>query len=76
MARSIGEPVWLLKQPVRSEGMFVSQGSKLDPESTRMALTLIVTAIVIFWRTVIKLAIIAVILLAAVGALTLSQSVH
>jgi len=56
--------------------MFVSQGSKLDPESTRMALTLIVTAIVIFWRTVIKLAIIAVILLAAVGALTLSQSVH
>ena len=53
--------------------MFVSQGSKLDPESTRMALTLIVTAIVIFWRTVIKLAIIAVILLAAVGAPDLRQ---
>ena len=56
--------------------MFVGQSSPLDPESTRMVLMLIVVGIAFYWRTVIKLAIIAAILLAALGALTLSQSLH
>jgi len=56
--------------------MFVGQGLTQDPESTRMAVLLIAASVAIFWRTVIKLAIIAAILLAVLGALTLSQSVH
>jgi hypothetical protein len=56
--------------------MFVVQGPTQDPESTIMVLLLIATGMAIFWRTVIKLAIIAAILLTVLGALTLSQSVH
>lgn len=57
-------------------GMFVGQGPAQDPESTRMVLLLIAASAVIFWRTLIKVVIVVAILLAALGALTLSQCVH
>ena len=56
--------------------MFVGQGPMQDPESTRMVLLLIAAGVAIFWRTVIKLAVIVAILLTVLGALTLSQSMH
>ncbi len=56
--------------------MFVDQGPTQDPESMRMVLLLIAASVAIFWRAVIKLAIIAAILLTVLGAFTLSQSVH
>lgn len=56
--------------------MFTSQGLSQDPESTRVILLLIIIGMAIFWRTVIKLVVIAAILLTILGALTLSQSLH
>jgi hypothetical protein len=59
-----------------SKGMFVGQGPTQDPESIRMILLWIAAGVVIFWRTVIKIAIIVAIVLTVLGALTLSQGVH
>ena len=56
--------------------MFVGEGPTQDPESIRMVLLLIAAGVVIFWRTVIKIAIITAIVLTVFGALTLSQGVH
>lgn len=56
--------------------MFVGKGSPPDLQSMRMVLLLIATGTAIFWRTVIKLIVIMAILLALVGALTLSQNFH
>lgn len=56
--------------------MFVGQGPTQDPESIRMVLLLIAAGVTIFWRAVIKLVITVAILLALLGALTLSQSLH
>jgi hypothetical protein len=56
--------------------MFVGHALSQGPESTRLILLVIASGMVIFWRTVIKFIIIAAILLAVLGALTLSQSLH
>ena len=56
--------------------MFIGQAPPPDPESIRLILLVIVCGIVIFWRTAIKLIIIAAIVLTVLGALALSQSLH
>ena len=56
--------------------MFVSQGPTQNPESIKMVLLLIATGMAVFWRTVIKLAVITAILLTILGALALTQNLH
>jgi hypothetical protein len=61
------------KQPVRSEGMSALQGHPLDPESIRVIFLLIAAVAVIYWKIAIKLLVIAAILMAVLGALTMVQ---
>lgn len=56
--------------------MFIGQTPPQDPHSTMLILLVIVSGVVIFWRTAIRLVIIAAVLLVALGALALSQSLH
>jgi hypothetical protein len=56
--------------------MFVGQGPTQDPESMKIVLLLIATSVAVFWRTVIKLALIVAIMLIILGALALTQSLH
>ncbi len=45
--------------------MFAAHGLTQDPDSIRLIFLLIATGVVIFWRTVLKLVAIAVVLLGA-----------
>jgi hypothetical protein len=56
--------------------MFAGQTPTHDPESMKLVLLMIVTVMMIFWRTTIKLAMIAAILLAVFGAFALFNGLH
>ena len=56
--------------------MLALQGHPLDPESIRVIFMLIAAAAVIFWKITLKLLVIAAILLALLGALTMMQGLH
>jgi hypothetical protein len=61
---------------VRSEEMFIAQGTPPDPASMKAIVILIVVAAVIFWRTALKVLLIGAIMLVVVGALTAVQGLH
>lgn len=56
--------------------MFAAHVPTQDPDSIRLIFLLIATAMVVFWRTVLKLAAIAVVLLATLGALAILKGLH
>jgi hypothetical protein len=56
--------------------MFAAHIPTQDPDSIRLIFLLIATGMVVFWRTVLKLAAIAVVLLAVLGTLALLQGLH
>ena len=56
--------------------MSALQGHPLDPESIRMIFLLVAAVAVIYWKIAIKLLVIAAILLAVLGALTMVQGLH
>jgi hypothetical protein len=56
--------------------MSALQGHPLDPESIRVIFLLIAAVAVVFWKTALKLLVIAAILMAVLGALTMVQGLH
>jgi len=56
--------------------MFVGQGPAPDPESIKAIVLVVVAAAVIFWRLAIKVLIIGVLVLIAVGALAAVQGLR
>ncbi len=56
--------------------MFAAHGPTQDPDSIRLIFLLIATGVVVFWRTVLKLVAIAVVLLAVLGTLAVLQVLH
>jgi hypothetical protein len=56
--------------------MFVSQGPTQDPGSLVPMALVIIVGVVIFWRTVIKVVAICLILLVVLGFSQLLQSAH
>jgi hypothetical protein len=52
------------------------QGSAQDIENARIALVLITTGIVIFWRVLLRVLLVIVVVAVGVGALVLLQSMH
>lgn len=56
--------------------MFSAQGASQDPGSLMLIILIIISGVVFFWRMVIKLAIIGVILLMVLGLSELLRSVH
>jgi hypothetical protein len=56
--------------------MLPIQGSAQDIENTRIALVLIMTGIVFFWRVLLRMLLVMVVVAIGVGALVILQSVH
>jgi len=56
--------------------MLSFQPSAQDVDSARAALVLIMAAVAIFWRTVLRILLAVVILAAVVGAVVLVQGMH
>jgi hypothetical protein len=56
--------------------MFVAQGPTQDPGTLMLITLLVVGGVVVFWRTVIKLMAIALLVLVVSGVLELLRSLH
>lgn len=52
------------------------QGSAQDVENARIALVLIITGIAFFWRVLLRVLLVVVVLAVAVGTVVLLQGVH
>jgi|KBSMisStaDraftv2_1062788.scaffolds.fasta_scaffold2303347_1 hypothetical protein len=56
--------------------MLPTHGSAQEIENARVALVLIVTSIVIFWRVLVRVLVAIVVIAVCVGVFVLLQSVH
>ena len=56
--------------------MFAAQGASQDPSSLILVALMVIATVVIFWRTMIKLLAIAVILLVVMGFSELLHGLH
>lgn len=52
------------------------QGSAQEIENARIALVLIVTGIVVYWRVLLRVLLVIIVVAVGVGALVLLQGVH
>lgn len=68
----------LTSQPstVEEWSMFAAQGSTQDPSSLSLVALVVITGAVVFWRTMIKVAAIGLMLLVVLGAFELLQNLH
>ena len=56
--------------------MLAAQGPAQDPASLMLIILAVITGVVVFWRTVIKLATIGLLLLVVLGFMDLLRGLH